>query len=296
MIIFYERMINELKKLLMALFIAIGLLLILYQTNIFSEGFSFFSNKSEVQINDEIEELHVDAGSIKTVIIPEENRQTIEVQYKGSGKASVKRRGAKILVKEEQHWFPIKFNRELKVYVPATFDRNISVQMTSGKLNFSGQVNQDLMQLESLTVQLNSGNLQLDHVFVEQLQLTGSSGRMNIDSITAKTGIVELSSGTVQVTNYRGALDAKLSSGKLDVDVAKLQAPIKIEATSGKASLTLPSDAHFTLKGRTGSGRIMSDFPLDSNQLESKKIDGTHGTGEHLIELKVSSGLIQLLN
>ena len=38
----------------------------------------------------------------------------------------------------------------------------------------------------------------------------GSSGKSNINAITAKTGTIKMESGIVDVNQYKGKLDAKL--------------------------------------------------------------------------------------
>lgn len=285
---------EKVKKLLIGLLFAIGMIIVLYRTDIFTGNLTFWKNKSELEVNQQIAEIEIDTKSVETTIIPEQNRDTVEVDFSGLGGVTLKKHGKKIVIKEKQHWFPIKWHRKLHVYIPADFNRNLTANMTSGKFIFSHQAKMKPFALAKLNVQMSSGMIRINNLSVEQLQLGGSSGKMIVDTVTANKGTVRFSSGHVSLARYIGELEAELSSGKLDVDIAQLQAPLKIEASSGQVDVKLPDHAHFTLTGHTGSGKIICDYPLQNQLVENKKMKGTYGTGEHPVDLKISSGLIQV--
>jgi lia operon protein LiaG len=150
------------------------------------------------------------------------------------------------------------------------------------------------MQLENLSLNMSSGNVQLSHLSTTHFEQEGSSGYVSIDSLTTKTGSLNMISGKMEVTEYSGNVDAALSSGRLTLEMKNVTDTVDLEVLSGFATLDLPSDADFTLNGEIGSGAITTDFNLTNSKEDEHKIEGVHGSGEHAIDLHVNSGKIEV--
>ena len=69
---------------------------------------------------------------------------------------------------------------------------------------------------------------------------------------------------------------------------------VKLDVNSGRVKLDIPEDANFTLEGEVNSGFISNHFELKDKIQDKNNLSGVYGTGEHLINLDVSSGVIEI--
>lgn len=150
------------------------------------------------------------------------------------------------------------------------------------------------MSLTELTVHIGSGDVSLENIHATEFIHNGSSGDVDIKHLTTESGTFDLSSGGVHIDHYQGPLKADLSSGELNVQMDQLVGDIEVDVSSGSANIDLPEDSDFTLSGTVSSGDIHCKFPLKNQSTESRKIQGSYGSGEHSIDLSVSSGSVNI--
>ena len=180
--------------------------------------------------------------------------------------------GNSIEVDYKRKWFqPFGFFKrpKLTVYLPDDYQRDLAIEVGSGNVN-----SKDL-HLNNLLLDVNSGNV-------------------NMDSITAQTGVLDVRSGNIDLQHYTGQLEADVSSGNLTIQMDELSDDVKVEVSSGHVELDLPDKADFTLDGNVSSGFISSSFPLKDKQESKRELKGINGTGEHYVDLSVSSGKIEV--
>jgi lia operon protein LiaG len=283
-----------LKKLFVLLFFIVGLfLLIITNTSWLSIG----HKNNQAEVTEKIDLIEIDVSRVSTTIIPE-NRNDVRAEYKGKGKVTVKENGDSIKVEfESKNWFNFlsPFNKkDLTIYIPEDYDRDMVIDSGSGKLTFSGKSKNEPMHLENLSLNMSSGHVQLNHISTNQFEQVGSSGYVGIDSFVTKKGSFNMRSGKLDVKEYSGEVIATLSSGLFNLQLEKLSNSVALEVNSGFATVDLPSDADFTLNGKMGSGAITTDFSLSDSKEEKHKIEGSHGSGEHDLDLDVSSGRIEV--
>nr|WP_206763746.1 DUF4097 family beta strand repeat-containing protein [Cytobacillus firmus] len=258
---------------------------------------SFGGSNNEASLSKRTNTISIDVSSSDTVIIPEE-RNDVRAELDGKGKVNVIKSGNEIRVEYKRKWldgfqfFNSKSN--LKIYIPEDFNKSMSIDIGSGRLNFAGESESKPFELESLDVNMSSGKVRLANIKTDEFEHEGSSGMMEADHLFARSGEIDMSSGKVKLRNYQGKLDAGVSSGQLDIMIGKLIDSIKVEASSGFVRLDLPDDADFTLKGKASSGHISSDFELDDEKRDKNDISGKHGSGEHDIRISVSSGTAEV--
>ncbi|WP_408007015.1 DUF4097 domain-containing protein [Pseudalkalibacillus sp. A8] len=279
------------KMLFAILIIVIGVYLLFTETKFTWFGFANDKTFSEKVENTEL--IDIDVSGVNTEIVPEK-RDDLKVELKGKGKVAVDRRRDDINVKVRRGWFHwFGFDRsKLTIYVPENYDQKMNLDNGSGNLAFVGPSNP--MKLTSLEIDMNSGNLNLKNIHTGKFSHDGSSGNVDISNMKTESASFDSSSGNVKIKKYSGALTADLSSGNLNVQMDELTGDIEVEINSGSANLDLPKDADFKLKGKTSSGSIHCNFPLKNQSSDRKGIEGTYGSGEHLIDLSVSSGNIKV--
>ncbi|WP_261129601.1 DUF4097 domain-containing protein [Bacillus sp. Marseille-Q3570] len=264
---------------------------------LFSEAkptWSLFGNSKDLSEGvKDADRINIDVSGMNTEIIPEK-RNDLRIELNGKGDVDLNRRGDDIHVKARKGWFSwFGFDRtKLTIHIPEDYDQELELQNGSGNLTFYGP--SDQMKLTSLKVDINSGNLKLKNIHARKFTHDASSGNVDVNNLKTDEGTFNISSGNVKIMNYTGALAADLSSGKLDVQMDELTGDIDVEISSGSAELDLPTDAGFKLKGKVGSGHIDCDFPLENETSDRKRIEGTHGSGDHHIALSVSSGHLKI--
>lgn len=280
------------KRIVILLLIITGLFIVFNQSFQF-DGFAVGGNKDgRAAISNNIETIDINVAGVKTTIIPE-NRDDVEAVLIGKGSLIVKEAGSRLVIETKRkmfNWFSFSEKRQLKIYIPEDYNRNLKIQIGSGNLNFSGQS----MKLNELSLDIGSGNVNMDHIEVNEFTHDGSSGNVEIDTLNTKTGTFDLSSGNLEIEHFTGALKADVSSGKFSVQMDKLNDSIDIDLSSGDVNLDLPDKADFNLDGKVSSGNISSDFPLTTNGTDNKDIKGTHGSGKNKITISVSSGDVHI--
>ncbi|GIN85951.1 DUF4097 domain-containing protein [Heyndrickxia sporothermodurans] len=283
------------KKLFIFILVLIGLYLV--GTSIKEAAWFPFGEKgTQTESMKNIDLIDLNVSSSNTTIIPED-REHLKAKLEGRGKLVTYRKGDTIHVEVKRKWFQgfgFWNKSKVTVYIPKDYDQNMNVTVGSGNLTMSGTSKNHPMKLDKMNVNMSSGNLKLANLLVNDYNHKGSSGSAQLDSLSTKTGSIKMSSGKVDVTGYSGKLDATLSSGKLDFQMDKLTDSINVHVSSGSVKLDLPKDADFTLNGKASSGDISCDFPLKSQEIGNHKVRGTHGSGEHEIKVRVSSGNVDI--
>ncbi|MBM7704554.1 DUF4097 domain-containing protein [Metabacillus iocasae] len=253
-------------------------------------------SKRTADVNSKVETIHIDISSVKTTIIPED-REDIKADLKGKGKVEISKRGDTITVKYKRKpfdWFSSFESSELLIYIPENYDRNMNLTIGSGDLLFSGTSPSKPVHLNELRLNVGSGDVQLASLALDTFEGNIASGDVMITSLSTNRGTFDVSSGEVSVKEYKGELNADVSSGDFFVHMNELVNSIDVDLSSGEATLDLPNNADFKLRGKVSSGDITNDFPLHHSTQEKRLIEGTHGSGTHLIKIDVSSGDFQL--
>lgn len=279
------------KKILTIFLILIGLYLVF--TNVDRiPWIPFGKSEDSVKVSERIDQIEIDITSIKTEVIPEK-RNDVKAVLQGKGEVIVSKSGDTILVEYERglfHWTPFNRKSNLTIFVPENYERDMNLRVGSGHIELTDSP----MNLDELSVEVHSGNVKLHQLTVQEFDLDVASGNATIKGISANEGEIDVRSGNVTIEDYTGKLLADVSSGRLKATFTELTDSISAEVNSGLLDLDLPDDADFTLTGKKNSGFISNDFTLEDIENSGNEIRGTHGDGTHPIELKVSSGKIDL--
>lgn len=283
------------KRILIIFLILIGLY-ILFTSN-FTNWFTSGKDNAEAKLTNSVKDIDIDASAIRATIIPEK-RNNIKAELNGKGNVSVKKNGDTIKVEYHRNWLNnfTFFNKtpKLNIYIPEDYNRRMAIDISAGFLTFEGPSEKRPMVLEKLVLDMSSGKTDLKNLEIAEYVHDGSSGMVTIDHITTETSNIDMTSGYIKIKNYTGKLDAEVSSGKLDIQMDKLENQVDVRATSGHVNLDLPDHADFTLKGKFSSGLIRSSLPLTDEIHEKNRIEGVSGSGKHLVNVTVSSGMVDI--
>jgi lia operon protein LiaG len=104
------------------------------------------------------------------------------------------------------------FNKtKLTIYIPDNYDRDLSIEVGSGNLVFSGPAKNQPMELDELKIESSSGNVELNNLTTKTFIHDGSSGNILIDTLTVENSILDISSGNICLVNYTDGLEVDLS-------------------------------------------------------------------------------------
>lgn len=259
------------KKLIMII-ILIGALVLLLTI---PSWFSVEDKKAE--LTKDIDLVAIDVSGVSTTIVPVAQKY-VQADLDGKGSVSIKKHRDSITVKYNRKWheqLPSFEKTQLTIYIPESYNRDLQIEIGSGKLHFAGGA---------------------DDVKLNQLLLDVHSGNIVLDSVQAKEGEIDVRSGNVNVQRYTGKLDAEVSSGNLNVQIIRLTDSVRAEVNSGQVILQLPDKADFALDGQVSSGLISSDFNLKNKVEDNQELKGRYGSGKHSIDINVSSGRAEIIH
>jgi hypothetical protein len=130
----------------------------------------------------------------------------------------------------------------------------VRVETSSGDVTVSGGARE-------MIVETSSGDIRIGGTALAVLDARTTSGDIRLDSGAAKV-VADTSSGDVILRNLTGPLSASTSSGDVQARWRHLPAAadIRVETSSGDATLRMPAGAVLEGEVRTSSGDIRSDF------------------------------------
>ncbi|MEC1646856.1 LiaG family protein [Bacillus halotolerans] len=284
------------KKMLGKLLIIAGILILsaVVIKDVLAEGLSFINGTEADSASaspHEIESVIIESDHKNVKIIAEE-RNDISATISGdSGKLFVaeKRRKLELTAKEKEFQFLNGFHRSsLVVRIPYTYKGGLVVRTSSGDVSVAGNKHLTLSELNAASA---SGNMAVTGIRLQELKMKGSSGDVSISNTDAKTAGIRLTSGDANLDGVSGALDVRMTSGNFRADLEKVAGSSAVTLTSGDVYLELPENGSFKVNAASESGSVSSAYPFaDTAHKDHHQITGSHGSGQHLVDIKTDSG------
>ncbi|MDR0401174.1 MAG: DUF4097 domain-containing protein [Treponema sp.] len=200
--------------------------------------------------------------------------------------------------------------------------KTVDINVTSGKVSLNGVSGETVSvhvasgELGMRTiggksfVSVSSGKMGIDGMSGEEHHIKVTSGRLRVGSLEGQSAL-ELSSGTIAVDQVRGGVEARVSSGSLEmgdfagsgsfgvnsgnlrVNLGELPEDLRFRLSSGSVELGIPRDIPFNLDTITNSGNVRINeggkevFKISGNSTVLRPI----GTGaERIIFALINSG------
>jgi len=129
-------------------------------------------------------------------------------------------------------------------------------------------------------------------------EVTASTGNGRVTVEGAK-GPVEASTGNgdVRVTTSLGPVTASSGNGDIEVAMDKLESSstMNFSTGNGRITVTVPDDFGAELESNTGSGSIISDFPIQvRGRINPTRVRGTLGKGGGRLVMSSGNGNIEI--
>ncbi|WP_126426982.1 DUF4097 domain-containing protein [Brevibacillus marinus] len=255
--------------------------------------------QSESVSLDGVERIEVRASAGDVRVLPHDQpelRAVAEGSVADFVQLEVRRDGDKAEVTLDPRWFPWFFHGKgltLNLYLPAEQARDLRIDLGAGELALRGSSLAEPFRFRDLAIDLSAGNAELEHVTADRLTYDGSAGDIRGDHVSAESGQLIISSGNIRLTGYSGALQADVSFGDIHAELEQVRGPIQASVSAGDVRLDLPDDADITLDAQVDHGEV--DSRLDGlTRHGDRAVSGSRGAGTHRVELRVSSGDIDI--
>ncbi len=142
-------------------------------------------------------------------------------------------------------------------------------------------------------IKTSTGSIQVYNV-TGDVDATTSTGSVELDRVT---GFVRAttSTGSVSIARVSGVLAATTSTGSIKAEVHAISDSLKISSSTGSVSVSLDPrmDAH--IEARSSTGKISyKDLPLIISESDNRKLIARMGEGTGKITISTSTGSIEL--
>ena len=208
-----------------------------------------------------------------------------------------------------------RHNRKIEIYLPFNYENDFEINSSSGSIksneifkfsNFkasssSGNVKLNDIYAENINIFSKSGNINMENANANKLSLKGTSGNIKLSAVKGDSTF-SFNSGSIEVYNIEGKIDANTASGNIKMTVNELKSDIKATTSSGSISISVPESSSFEFKAKVNSGSIKTYFDTKSLNMNfppygriGKEIYVNVGDNPSLrIDLSASSGSIKL--
>ena len=138
-----------------------------------------------------------------------------------------------------------------------------------------------------------SGEIQASGI-AGAFQAEAGSGNIHLEQTAAGEVHSRTGSGDVELRGVSSLLNAHTGSGNLNIEGTP-KAEWRVNAGSGNVSVKVPANAAFDLDVATGSGTISLNHPVTvSGMITRRAVRGKVGTGGSLVEVRTSSGNVDI--
>lgn len=201
------------------------------------------------------------------------------------------------------------FSCRVEVFLPASYNRDLSVITTSGVIDMTQA---DLM-LDSLRAETTSGEIRLEQVKAACLELETTRGILDLGTLLADQITIHSTEGRVNISRMEGNVNYTSTHGSLMVDAAvgagiyqtsndgllqlryeKADGDLQFYNKNGDILLTLPSSLAFELEAVSRNGSVSADFGKDEKE-EKGWVKGKNGSAPYVkISLESRNGKLEI--
>lgn len=244
------------------------------------------------------EEIYIDSKTAKITVIPEE-RQDILVSLTGSitsflpisePKLDANNDGKRITItlNDNNRIIAGINNVKLDVHIPKNYNKNMKIK------NITGSVNAADMTILNLDIEAVTGKVVLSNLSLNKLTASCTTGSIEADNLKTNETEVKLTTGQCKFNDFSGNIDAKGTTGSLDIRYKEFNNDIKAAVTTGSINISLPKNSEFKLSAHTVTGKISCNFPININESSKSNLKGQVGSSNNSIDLDVTTGSISI--
>lgn len=152
------------------------------------------------------------------------------------------------------------FKRELIVYLPKSYDKNLKLQLSVGDINFDSALNMNNIELKLSTGDVNFNK----SVKCNSFALEGITGDLNINSLLSKNYAISVNTGSIKVSNLSGMGYIYTTTGDIYCDIYNLTGNTDFSSSVGDINLNIKKESNFIINASCDIGEIKTDFKENS--------------------------------
>ena len=138
-----------------------------------------------------------------------------------------------------------------------------------------------------IITRLTSGKIEMNDLVFETVDAEMTSGLLDFRGLSSENIIIDITSGKAEISGSFSDINAKMTSGLLDIETDTAPENLRVDLTSGKGIVTIPDNEGFIVGVNKTSGVFSTNFNLDEFN--------RYGTGDRQYSIKMTSGKVELL-
>jgi len=248
----------------------------------------------------EIEEINIDIISTDINIITSED-EDIKVHFYGEVSTNVKKDIPELMA----------YKSGDKLHIEIIQPKTIFIGVSIWRTNLDIYIPED--SVEDIKINTVSADTNIEDLEVDGFIYSSVSGDFKAKSLFARDLKLGSTSGDLNIENYTGNIDIKVTSGDVALNYGKQNDSIgvitvsgdvyikqdqpsnmNIRTTSGEVDIVFSEDAQFYLKATTVSGGIETEFPIKIISSGRRDLEGIVGSNDMAIIISTTSGDINI--
>ena len=152
------------------------------------------------------------------------------------------------------------FRRELIVYLPKSYNKNINVKLSVGDLDFTSDLN-----LNTLKIYLTTGDIDIDNnIKCKSFILEGNTGDASINSLSSNEYGISFNTGNIEISSLSGKGYINTTTGDLRCNIFYITGNSDFSSSVGDITLNLKKEPNFKINASCDIGDIKTDFKENS--------------------------------
>lgn len=152
------------------------------------------------------------------------------------------------------------FRRELIVYLPKSYNKNINVKLSVGDLDFTSDLN-----LNTLKIYLTTGDIDIDNnIKCKSFILEGNTGDASINSLSSNEYGISFNTGNIEISSLSGKGYINTTTGDLRCNIFDITGNSDFSSSVGDITLNLKKEPNFKINASCDIGDIKTNFKENS--------------------------------
>ena len=148
------------------------------------------------------------------------------------------------------------FKREVIVYLPKSYNKNININISLGNIKFLSD-----LKLNKLEIYLNTGDININNsIKCKSFIIECNNGNTNISNLLSNEYGISFNTGNVYISNLSGKGYINTTIGNLTCNISDLTGNSDFSSSIGDIILNINKKLNFKINTSCDIGNIKTDF------------------------------------
>jgi len=172
--------------------------------------------------------------------------------------------------------FGESFNRELIIYLPESYNKNLNINTYFSDIDFYLNLN-----LKDIKINLSNGNINFNNsIKCNTFILENSTGDFYINTLNSNNYGISLNTGSINVNNLYGGGYINTTSADINLNLYSLTKNSHIYSSNGDINLNINKDFKDLINASSDVGKIKNDFKINDKINSSNTLNIKSGSGD----------------